>query len=329
MSRRIFHMIVGCLCLIALGCEEVFNPKMPFESKPVLYCIVSGSIYGPGAQEAILMRTYDVGGFDPNRNRVDPTVHGARVWLTLGSNDYPMVETVLGSSELNRYGTPQAVYHARRVPIVSGSRLTITAEYPTGERLRAETTVPRFLYFDQSYRFPSGLTTTLNRLNTGKAWTLSWVAPDDHLFQPELSLQYYVQVDSLTRQYGSIEIPLRFVQDGGSVIPVYPADYTYEHSCSYEFGSFDWAMAKISEGDPDKGRYTVLGLTFSVVAYDGHLSRYYSSVHGSLDEFSVRVDETTYTNLNGGIGIFGSLMDSFFQYDVDRLYIQSFGYTAP
>jgi hypothetical protein len=36
------------------------------------------------------------------------------------------------------------------------------------------------------------------------------------------------------------------------------------------------------------------------------LAAYYSSLNGFLDEYSVRLDEQVYSNINGGIGIFGA-----------------------
>jgi hypothetical protein len=49
-------------------------------------------------------------------------------------------------------------------------------------------------------------------------------------------------------------------------------------------------------------------------------------VNGYLDRYSVRTDERVYSNINGGIGIFGSRMDSDYSYPMDRKYVESFGY---
>jgi hypothetical protein len=41
----------------------------------------------------------------------------------------------------------------------------------------------------------------------------------------------------------------------------------------------------------------------------------------------VRTDESVYSNIDGGIGIFGSTMTSAYSFPVDRKYVESFGYT--
>jgi hypothetical protein len=71
---------------------------------------------------------------------------------------------------------------------------------------------------------------------------------------------------------------------------------------------------------------TVIHIVFDLTEFDFALSRYYASVNGYLDRYSVWTNESIYSNVSGGIGIFGSRMDSKYSYPMDRKYVESFGY---
>jgi hypothetical protein len=118
---------------------------------------------------------------------------------------------------------------------------------------------------------------------------------------------------------------LLHVVRNGVGIPVYPT-YQWSNSASYSLSSFDSVMTQISAGDPDKLRYKIDYFTFTLEECDRHLSRYYSSVRGYLDEYSVRLDEPVFTNVTGGIGIFGSYRSTSAEYFVNLGYARLFGY---
>ena len=88
-------------------------------------------------------------------------------------------------------------------------------------------------------------------------------------------------------------------------------------------------MAAISEGDSDKSRYEVLGFDFDLVEFDFALSRYYASINGSLDQLSIRLDETVYSNIAHGYGVFGTSMANSMLFPVNATYAASFGYSVP
>jgi hypothetical protein len=97
----------------------------------------------------------------------------------------------------------------------------------------------------------------------------------------------------------------------------------------YDFEAMDATMRAISEGDPGKSRYRIIGFRWQFQEFDFPLSRYYASVNGYLDAYSVRLDETVFTNITGGIGVFGSLFRYSNDYPVDPAYAGRFGYTVP
>ena len=47
-------------------------------------------------------------------------------------------------------------------------------------------------------------------------------------------------------------------------------------------------------------------IIFELVEMDLPLSKYYESIHGGIDSYSISLDQFTYSNITGGLGIFGS-----------------------
>jgi hypothetical protein len=236
-----------------------------------------------------------------------------------------MRDTLLELSQPSRYGIFQPVYRVRQILLRPGEPAAIRAELPSGRVLTAETVVPPFRYFELSYEFRHGITTRVNRLVTGPALIFSWEGEEDHLYEAHFVLHYAVRDSTGSSLPSSREVPLTYVRSGGSAVPVYPRP-SHERSASYDYAAIDSAMAGISAGDPDKSRYVISDLAFELLEFDGHLARYVSSIKGGIDDLSIRQDANVYTNITGGIGVFGSYTQSNFSYAVDVQYAVSFGY---
>ena len=90
--------------------------------------------------------------------------------------------------------------------------------------------------------------------------------------------------------------------------------------------TIDRLMKSISEGDDDKQNYTILTMILDVHVYDINLSNYFVTTSQVLDDFSVQLDEVEFSNVEGGLGIFGSFITKKYVLKFDREYVGSFGY---
>ena len=328
MKSRLLFLILLCVGAYGPGCDESFSPKATFEDRYVLQCFVEGRADNSlELVTALLAKTYDVDGFDPSANTNDPAIAGAEVSMTIDGQSYILQEGVRPSPESYQYGTEQRYYSCIAKAPPPAAHVGIVAKLPSGQTLSAKTVIPGGRPFTSSYEFGAGLTTHL-KLQPGKPnWTIEWENYNDteaHLFFPRLRILYTKMVGG-EEQYGSVPVPLRYVSGSNGPIPVYPS-YSTNKSCSFEFSAIDSAMAQLSAGDPDKGNYGVHAAVLEVIEYDLPLSKYFSSVNGSLDQFSIRTDQVVFSNVGGGIGIMGSFVVHRVQYDFDARYVLSCGY---
>jgi hypothetical protein len=176
---------------------------------------------------------------------------------------------------------------------------------------------------------PFGVGVTTIPKGFGTNWILGWedYGGGEHLFFPSLTIQYTQSMDTLNVDK-TFPVPMRYVMRDQTPVPVYPT-YQTEPQCIFEFEAMDAAMRDLSAGDPVKQNYKIWGFSFSVLEYDYALSRYYSSTNGYLDQFSLRLDESIYSNISGGLGVFGSCARMTQLYRIHGLYAEKFGYLFP
>lgn len=309
------------LLLLSVGCEENFSPKTDFEESVVLNCVVGIDmrIEPPPAIycRAYLFRAYDVEGLDPEANTFNPSIEGANVTFSVQESVYEMRQNVDINNEYWDYDEPLGFY-AYSADLIPNDFLGITAILPDGRKIWAATRVPPSVTIEPSVPFRGGFTADYG--NVFQEVSFQWInTPNNNLFFPEFIL-YYTHLDS-NKQY-SIELPTQYNND----TPIYPG-FTRDTLTTYSFTAIDRAFESISIGDTAKSKYRMDYVEFTMREFDYALSNYYSSVNGALDRFSIRNDQTIYTNVNGGYGIFGSYVINAVDYKIRPTYAEKFGYT--
>ncbi|MCX6144139.1 MAG: hypothetical protein NTZ35_13070 [Ignavibacteriales bacterium] len=329
MRSMILFFILPAIALVALGCDESFSPKQEFEEQYVLQCFISvyGSGVNPATVTAVLARTYDVNGVDPTINTNDPGIAGAEISVVVNQKLYYLQGAQRVSPDTSRYRNRQWIYTKTVPAVVGDAAVSLTARLPNGKTLSARTTIPGGRNFTSNYDFVGGLYPRVNPQPGKPNWTISWDNYSDvdvHLFVPRLTIAYTKLVQGVEIP-GRVTVPSQYVSSPGGTIAIYPSLST-QKQCSFDFAALDSAMAQISAGDSDKIKFGVHSAKLEVIEYDLALSKYFSSINGSLDQFSIRTDESVYSNVGGGIGILGSSMTHWWEFPFDERYVRLYGY---
>ncbi|RJP63073.1 MAG: hypothetical protein C4539_17025 [Ignavibacteriales bacterium] len=311
------------------GCEDNFSPKSEFENKNIIYCIINvDQRLLPLAPIVILSKNYNYEGTQPpTENHYTPGIINAIVSLKYGNKIDTFKQFIDLAPDSNNQFFPNVYYKCRKSPgldITQKMELELTAVLPDSNMIAGKTRILEILAFDFSYYFVHGITTLIDQWRWGKTWKIMWGANDGNLYFPRFILFYHKSKEGRDYDY-SVEIPMRYVKSGNNNIPLFPT-YTRDGFIEYSYASIDSVVKNISLGDSVKSDYTIDGFSIYVVEYDKHLSNFYSSTNGYMDFYSIRLDETTYTNISGGIGIFGTSMFNSISFEIDRNYAASFGY---
>ncbi|MGE5457628.1 MAG: DUF4249 family protein [Methanococcaceae archaeon] len=305
------------LVLFAVGfnaCEEDFNPHTDFRDRYSLNLIIRGDSV---RQIATIYKSYEITGFDPSSNTIDPAVLGADIKIWYGDKVYTLHDSLVNRQDTSRYKTPQHIYYTDSFIPKPGQKIEVRAELLNGKVLSSSTTIPSRLDIEASsdrvYPPPDK-----------KTLSIYWRAQETGMYYlPKLKLYYKKRIENSFIQH-SREILL--IDDAGTGVP-YAPDISRGTGITFSKTAIDAAFTAISENDQNKSSFTIMGGSLEVIVFDKYLSNYFSTTNGYFDNLTVRLDAVDYTNIQGGYGIFGSYIKDLIGIKFDKEYVKSFGYT--
>ena len=312
--RVIFFFLIG---FVFISCEEDFNPYGDYFERYAFTCVLKSD---QNYQAATLFRSYRPNGYDPSTYTEDPSVIGADIRVWYNDSVFVFRDTSVARIDTSRYTTPFRYYYNDKFRVSNRKTIELEVLLPNGKRLRSTSVTPgQINYNDQSdVIIPAG----------GKSIVqIIWNTLDDGtFFAPRMAIRYKQNINGEIVDKTK-DVPYKYVNQGGSQLPVYPAP-TASATIVYDLSAITKTLEEISAGDPNKQNYSILQkIIFSVTAFDMPTSRYVSSTGGTIDDLTVNVEVSDYTNIEGGFGLFGS----YSKRDYTRLrfmedYIESFGY---
>lgn len=313
--KKYFSIILIVLALY--GCDESFSPKGDYQERFALFAIMRADT---NLQVVTLYHSYDVKGLDPFENKEDPFISNAFVRIWKNKDDvYILKDSSIERRIEQRYSSAAKYYYTDSLIPEKNDKLEIEALLPNGRRLKAETQIPYIV--DTDYSLTDGTIPVKGRNNIIVAWR---PREENIIYAPQLTIIYKKVENGVATLHHKI-IPQKYLIVDGKEIAIYPqpSNKTY---VEYEKEALDRAFAEISEGDPNKSSYRILTLITKILIYDRNLSAYYSSSNKFGDDYSVRVDESDFSNVEGGFGVFGSYSVKKIVQFFDLDYIKSFGY---
>jgi len=289
------------ISFILFSCEENISYLGKFEQQYSLNCILRSD---KDIQFATLKMSYPPGETLPNTD-----VKGAIIKLILPDTTLFFKDSVLAD---NTTGIPpvKSFYYLENYRLKKGTTVKIEAILPGGKTLSAETHSP---YFNKLYLVEGSSPTIIPTEYGGDTYYYKW----EHfgifgtfIYGPSFYVRYFVSGN---------EAIIRYKEVSGKKM------LTNEYKILTSF--VDDAMRDISSGIDDKSKVHIMDACFEVKVFDNALGIYVNSIKTFEDEFSVRISEPNISNINGGLGIFGTYISEQFDIGITSDYIQSFGYT--
>ena len=320
---RIFNLLLLLTIMISLfsSCEEDVLIKGEFREKYILNSVVDGN---DSTQIVSILENFDVEGIDPSVYTGNTFVGGADVRMWYRDTIYILRDTIITGTDLRGNTVVMNLYYTDVFMPAYGERIDIEALMPDGRRLNSFTNVPERVTFPLS---SVAVNDPLRNLpgSYSENFNIFWnSANQNQFYRPKFKIVYdkYYAYDDTRRTF---EVPIDYVERDGAELPVL-ARVTQDMGGYFTMDALDKAMQKLSEGSPIKGEFRIFYLNVEVTIMDQFLAAYYSSVGNLEDEYSISLDKTDYTNVDGGFGIFGSLIKQNFTIYFEPSYIQSFGY---
>lgn len=296
------HPFAVTLMLVVASCTQPFSPEMPFESRIVVYGILSNV----DPQQAFrVYTTYSRDDLVLDAPGPNTTVTNALVVVHDASTGAVRSDTCRYSPEVGAYvWSPEPLVRGRQY------RLSVAAQGLDGAE--AVTVVPR-----EAAVTPGNVFALREPSTYVSDFTVSARLPVEAKASLVQLLVEYEFNNVGVWVPGRTEVPLRLSATVGGDLTqqVYPdlirrqppsdgGDWVYQYT-AFESEAYAWALSQI------RNRYLDNGLKFRravvrVIQLDEHLYNYYSIANGFRDPHTIRVDEPDYTNVVGGYGIFGA-----------------------
>ena len=308
---RFFLLVAACILLVLYGsCDESFNPSAAFQPRMVVYSVLTTE---SDTQYVRVYTTYNPPDNDPSKNPAENPVTDAVITISSGATTYKFQKVSLKQPDTSRYATDNVVYVSYPFRPGRGRTYRLTVSSRTYGTATAVTTVPDIARVvpvkDLWLSFPS---TPVQR-------------GDSYAIQTYLSLQAKaflarVYVDDLAPDdQGGWQLKRRQVPiytehpTPGTFRFVYP-DIKRRVTISDEYPDVQmfvpgaWRDFLINVIAPEDGPHAqFVQALFQVVQFDSSYYDAYSVANYVKDRNSIRLDERDYTNMYGGVGVFGSL----------------------
>ena len=318
MKRLTRLIFVAVIAILSLSCEDSLNPYGSLDERYVLNCVIRGD---STFQVATLTKSYMVTNSNPYSDKEDQGIKGATIRLWNGNDKVAFLhDTTISEPEGSLYDRPYSAYYTNQFQPKDNSTVQIEAILPNGKKLTSSAKVPSRISI-----FP-GSTTDQIPPKSGNDIFIKWISDQKNpVFIIRLAI-YYFKYENGQKKRGIYTIPLNYVKFNDGYIPIYPKPQS-ESAYVLSMETIDKAMELISKGDDDKSRYEILSCIAEVLSLNEELSFYYNGTARSGDIYSVKLDETDYSNIENGSGLFGVYMRTYSLLRFKHDYIKSFGYT--
>lgn len=293
--------------LLAMGCNQNLDPRGPYQQQLVVYSILSAR---SDTGFVRVYTTYNPPGYNPLGNTADTDVRNASVVLTDDSTSYRFIETVIPREDKTRYNSDLVEYIAHPFGVRFGKTYHVTVSSSEGNA-SATVTVPGkgAIIANNPYvlKSPDKYTESIN--------ATIFVTPPSFGYLVRIYIEYDALVGQTWTHIRS-EIPSSIAQVNGSDI-----QFTYPKltrrvtgliqpniNVSFSLAAYSAFFSTLrSQYGLDGFKFT--SATFILTQVEENLYKYYNLANGFQDPYSIRTDLPDFSNIAGGLGIFGAMVD--------------------
>lgn len=318
MKKKLFVLIISAFVFIS--CEEGFEPTTEFKEDYVMFGIINGdSTY----QSVVISKSYQAENFDPYSNTADPDIQGAIVTIQAGDKFYQLRDTSIERTDQSRYTTAQHYYYTNQYKPKVGENVEIRAELPNGKILTSTTKLPFYTIF-----FWASDDDVLPIDNIYKEVLFRWElnnSSEDLVYLPRFFIHYFQNVNGQEIKKVK-EVPINFVHTDNNLTEKFP------NASGNKFVLYDttivYNVMKELKSSGNASDITIIKGEVELTIMDENFGNYYSAAQTSNDGYSIKIYETNYSNIIGGIGIWGSYFIKRKDVEILPAFSRSFGYKS-
>lgn len=285
--------------IFLVGCDDSVSPYAPFDPRITVFAILNTST------ATQVVRAYS--SFDPTLGpnggtAPDTLLNDAVITLSDQNTAYMLRDTTILRSDLSNYGGDIAAKVTSLTPAF-GKTYTLTVQSASKGTVAARTTVPPQAIISIPFLFSLSNPLSYDVSNLGinvQTFSKGYVL--------RMLLDYEVLINGIWFP-NQDEVPRSFVvQPDGTSVPSYAGlDLSGEKllDLSWPLKNLTYTI-RVAVQQYNAYHITFKRVVIEIRQYDEHLYNYYQVVRGFRDSRTIRTDAPDYTNVEGGLGVFGA-----------------------
>jgi hypothetical protein len=292
--------------LLLAGCDNAFDPKAPYTEQLVVYSILSTR---SDTQYVRVYTTYNPSGFEPLENTLDTYVRNARVMITDASGAHLLRDTTIARVDRSRYSDDIPAYVAYTMRIQKGGAYSLSVVSDRGSA-SASLTVPGrgsiqpenpYVLLNPSLYPGDDIIATVH------------LSPLSRGYVARLFLDFDYIRDSVAA-HARVEVPVSASEHAdGSLTVTYPLLERRDLSRPSPIETFILRQGAyqtfLGYLQRTYNSVTLTRATFILIQVEENLYKYYNIANGFQDRYSIRTDLPDYSNIRGGLGVFGAMVE--------------------
>lgn len=301
------YIAIVIILITGLSCDENINPVGELRETYLLNCILNGN---DSSQIAVLTKNFSEKG-----SMEISSISGADIRVWFGDSVYVFKEEDINGEEFKSLPI-KSFYRSEPFDLNAFNKeVEIEALLPNGKRLTGISKTPDFVFFDDENSVTS-------IPNENEFFRMQWKGDEVRQYFPRLTI-FYSTPEQDAGKLLNIEVPYKM----NGETPIYKQPDN-SNALIIEKRALDYAMDQLSINISNKSLITIFDAKLEILAFDENMSNYYISTHKAPDAISVQVDQVDFSNINGGLGVFASMVKVEESIKILRNYIESFGYKA-
>ena len=247
--------------------------------------------------------TYNLTGFDPAEHTTDTDVRGASVTMTDDSTSYHLKQTIIPRYDTSRYSTNPVAYFAFPCPLRPGKQYSLAITSDQGNataKVSAPTHGNIYCSYPLSFKAPD--------TDPEPIVASIELSPITQAYLVRLYLDVYFGPNLARKR---LEVPTGTAPTGFQ-----QAQFTYptlerrtSQSLLNAFFPRDIYVAFLKGLASQYESFQIISATFILTQVETNLYKYYKIANGFQDPYSIREDQPDFTNIVGGVGVFGAMVE--------------------
>jgi len=294
-----------------LSCDESINPYAEFKEDFILNGIIRGDTT---YQIFTLSHSYQPNGPDPLTYKDDPAIAGSQIELYYDNKVYQLRDSSIVRADTSHFTSSFKFYYTENFKPDVNKKIELKAYLPNGQILQSQTQTPNLTsdFFDPNNDF-------FIPADTGTSSIIRWNASGKYAYAPHLQINYYTNNNTTLK---NIAVPLYYQSDN---TPVYP-EPTRNNFILIDTVTVRKTLDELVKLVTDRSSIKIINLTMDLLIFDEYLSSYYSSIQLGVSGFTIRIDDPDFSNIKGGLGIFGSYVRTKYTLRFSSPYLKSLGF---